>query len=180
MTKHRHPLTARGFTLVEMLVALAIFAILSLGALALLRTSLASQHSVTRALDVSAATIRARAMMANALAAAQPQLYQNEAALIGGADTMTLSSAMDGQLVRARFMLADGALVRSRADGSGTARLIDGVTSLRFSYRAADGRWVSHWPAGDMAALPRAVAIHVEGAGGNVDMVFLVAPGPVA
>ena len=182
-----------GFTLVEMLVALAIFAMLSAAGVMLLRASIDTQAAVSARLGESGGINRLRAMLMHELATAQPRISRDEtgtlrAAFVGNASSIAFVHGSGGDagrpaLGRVSYALDDGALVRRagvRIDGAldgELAPLLHDVTALHWRYRARDGGWIETWAADDAARLPLAVELTVARRGGPpLTMRFLVAP----
>lgn len=166
-----------GFTLIEMLVALAIFAMLAGGALTLLRFAVdAEQASRIRTRDM-AATRRFLAIWTADLtqavarpsrdAAGLPQVaFASDGAVLlrltrgGRADPdgaprpalEKLEYRWTGQvLARAGYPYPDGA----QADAATPVLALAGPPRLRF--RAADGRWLAQWRPSRPDDLPVAV-----------------------
>lgn len=186
-----HRRTTNGFTLVELLVALAIFALVSLAGVGLLRASITTQGAVQDRLTHIGDVERLRAILASELGAAQPR---------GGRDANgNLRPAMSGSGEGIAFTVAtsDGvhrfALARDgdailigqsdRLDGAEPtlAPLIREVATLRLRYRAADGQWLDDWQPNNPAALPKAVELTVEPLGQAAITIRLpVAPDGVA
>lgn len=188
-----------GFTLVEMLVALALFAAIAAMGVAMLRASVDTQDAVQGRLAAMSGFNRLRAVMAHDLAQALPRRTRDESGadvpaflgsaaefsfVHGGASGLEASSKPDAE--RVRYALEAGAWVRAgqpMLDGTAMAKgdpLARDLTGAMVRYRDALGRWHSSWPVPDGADLPRAIEVSVIKKGGApLKMLFLLAPMPV-
>jgi general secretion pathway protein J len=179
-----------GFTLVELLVSLLIFAMLSAAGIALLSFSLRAQESAGARLEGIGALRRTGALMAGDLAQAAPRLHRDESgrlqpAFFGstGESGVALSFVRRGwenteaaprsSLQKVEYGLVGDRLVRRAypmVDGAApypSVALLDHVESLRFRYRDQRGEWRDRWDPTNALLLPRAVemVIAVTGSG---------------
>ena len=190
-----------GFTLIEMLVALAIFALISVAGVMLLRSGSDTQIAVKKRLEEMALSQRLSYSLDGDLAQAVvrpvrdqsgqllPAFTQGDAsvpdALFGfvRAGWSNFDAAPRAGLQRVAYVLEDGALKRvswPMLDGSAPADaavLLDNVESAQAEYRDDDGQWRSDWTATDADALPRAIALRVKvKRRAEERMLFLVGP----
>ena len=186
-----------GFTLIEMLVALAIFAMVSAAGVMLLRASITTQASVSSRLGADGGLNRLRAMIGRELATAQARPSRDQQGSLRPAFSGTPAafafvhaSAGDdtgAALARVSYAIEAGALIRrstaaldGAADGE-PATILRNVTSLTCRYRGVDGSWSDNWTADDAARLPRVVELTVQRSNGApLTMRFLVAPDGLA
>lgn len=186
-----------GFTLVELLVALSIFAMVSAAGVMLLRASIDTQTAVAKRLGEGGGVNRLRSILASELASAQPRPVRDQSgnplpAFVGESGSIAFVHAADsggteGALGRSRYALEGGTLVRQASvavDGASPgdpAPLVREVTAARWRFRSLDGAWSEAWTPDDPARLPRAVELTLERRGG-VPLVlrFLVAPDGLA
>lgn len=183
----------RGFTLVELLVALAIFAMVSAAGVVLLRSSIDTQTAVSKRLSEGGGVNRLRAILASELASAQPRPVRDQSgnplpAFVGESGGIGFvhasdSGGIEGALGRSQYRLEGGALVRQASgavDGANPgepAPLVRDVTAARWRYRSLDGGWSDAWQPDDPARLPRAVELTLERRGGApLVLRFLVGP----
>lgn len=183
----------RGFTLIEVLIALTIFAMISVAGVMLLRASVSTQAAVTQRLSEQGGINRLRAILSAELASAQPRPWRDDGgtqhpAFTGNAGEIIFVHAADAiagasGLSRARYALTDGALVREapgHVDGGANgnpAALVRDVTVMRWRFRALDGSWSEQWQEGESARLPRAVELTLERRGAApLTLAFLVGP----
>lgn len=188
----------RGFTVVELLVALLIFGLLSAAGVALLSFSVRAQDVASERLDSLAAVRRAGALLTADLAQAAPRLTRDEAgavtpAFVGGSgeDGLALALVRRGwdnpeaaarpSLQKVEYRLSEGRLERRayrHLDGAAPMEpmtVLDGVQGMRLRYRDRDGQWRERWDPSDITDLPRAVELVVVRAeGGTVRQLFLV------
>lgn len=180
-----------GFTLIEMLVALVIFAIISAAGVMMLRASLDAQASVSMRLADTSGLMRLRALLAAELMSAQPRPVRNsagqqEAALRGDANSLSFSFAGDGTqggVGRATYAIEEGNLVRrsaTYADGAAAgpaAILVRKVAAVTWRYRGANGDWADGWAPDRIDHLPRAVEMTLTRPNSPpVTMAFLLGP----
>lgn len=170
-------LRERGFTLVELLVALLIFGMLAAAGVALLRFSVDAQASARQHLDAMAAERRIESLLAGDLAQAVPRMTRNEAgdptqAFTGEPDSFTLVRSgranLDGEprpdLQKVEYRIADGKLLRipyPMLDGTppGTpALLLGNVERAQLRYRSNEG-WRERWDPIRPDLMPRAVEL---------------------
>lgn len=189
----------RGFTLVEMMVALSLFAAIATMGLALLRSSVDTQAAVQNHLADMGSFNRLRAVMAHDLGQALPRLTRDEAGaevpafiggdadfsfVHGGAHGLGGQHRPDAQRVRYAFeqavwsrasqVMLDGAAM---GPGDPLARKVESV-ALR--YRDAAGLWHRNWPTQDGADLPSAVEVVIIGhQNAPLKMLFRLAPMPI-
>lgn len=184
-------LQERGFTLVEMLVALLIFAILAGAGVGLLRSSVDTQQAVRRALaDLSAATRLRLLLGADIGATVLRPVSGAPLGFSGDGSSLLLVRTNDptpgtAPLQAIRWALEGDRLVRTplTSDGrtaAGGVTLATTVTRLALRYRAEDGSWTSAWrPTAGGSALPKAVEMEVERRGeAAVTLVVAFAEGP--
>jgi general secretion pathway protein J len=189
----------RGFTLVELLVSLLIFGMLSAAGVALLSYSVGAQDSARIRLDELSSLRRVGALIGNDLAQAAPRLWRDEggavrAAFIGGSGQTqgpallfvrrgweNLDGSSRPSLQKVQYRLSDGRLERigyPYVDGtaaSAAVPLLERVRSLRLRYLGADGEWRERWDPAQPTLLPRAVEMVVDvGRGGSIRQLFLV------
>lgn len=191
----------RGFTLVEMLIALAIFGMLTAGGVALLSFSVSSQDMTDRQLATLSEIRRAGALMTSDLAQATARPWRDgtgaaQAALAGGGngDTRILvlvragwdnpDQAQRSSLQRVEYRLQDRRLVRigyTNVDGGGAAAvttLVEDVDQATLRFRDRQGEWQAAWRPTDPADLPSAVELVVSSTRfGAVRQLFLVGAG---
>lgn len=190
-----------GFTLVELLVALAIFAMISVAGVMLLRSGSDTQIAVKNRLEDYARTSRLYNAMEGDLAQAIirpvrdqagapiPAFTEGDASTPGGlfgfvrAGWSNYDEAPRAGLQRVAYTLEAGALKRlswPMLDGaapSDAATLVENVSAAQMQYRDEKGEWRSDWTAADADALPRAVELRLT-IGGKPEqrMLFLVGP----
>ena len=187
-----------GFTLVEMLIALSIFGMLTAAGVTLLSVTARTQATSDRLLAEVGEVRRVGALLNADLAQAAPRLYRDrdgrpQRAFAGGAgDTPGLLAFVrhgwdrgeGGTVQRVGYRLRDGRLERlsfRNVDGGGEAvavPLLDGVTALRLRYRDEDGAWLERWNHSDETRLPEAIELVTRTqTQGTVRQLFLVGTG---
>lgn len=179
-----------GFTLVELMVALFIFGLISAAGVAMLTFSVDSETASREALADMSAIRRMNAALTNDLAQIAPRPARDEAgslqdAFFGGdgSDGNLLMSfvrhgwtnydrAPRSSLQKVDYRLVEGRLERSAypyVDGAAAlppAVLVEGVESVALRYRI-EGQWRDRWDPTRADSLPEAVeaVVVVEGLG---------------
>lgn len=186
----------RGFTLVEILVALSIFAAIAAMGVGLLRGSVDTQDAVQARLKVMGGVNRVRALMANDLAQAVQRPTRGPSgepvpAFIGSATGFAFvhggAAALDGaprpSVERVGYALVGGEwrrAVQPMLDGAGLNdgdRLIGEVDAVAVRYRDEKGNWSESWTSDPGDRLPRAVEVRLTRRGrAPLVMLFLTAP----
>jgi len=187
-----------GFTLVEMLIALAIFGMITAAGVTLLTVTVRTQESSERQLGELGELRRLGALLTADLAqaAARPRRdgegrprpafrgSDGDGALLlalvrrGGDEE---SESRHGAVQRIEYRLVESRIERlafHRVDGEARAvamPLIDGVRGARLRYRDREGDWRESWDPTDPVRLPRAVELVTDSdTHGSVRMVFTV------
>ena len=187
----------RGFTLVEMLVALSIFALLAAAGVGILRASVDTQAAVDARLGEIGSVGRLHALLESDLGQAIERPTRGasgeRAAFDGNASAMqfvragwtNLDGAARSDLQRVEWRLSGGALTRTgfaRLDGTDDAApaapILREVRALSFRYRSADGSWSTAFRSSQDQPLPAAVELTVTRNAGAL-LVFVAALPPV-
>jgi general secretion pathway protein J len=135
-----------GFTLVELLISLVLFALIAMAGLALVEGLLGIQHRTEGRLDRLAEIQRAMFVLDNDLG------QISAGPLEGQGDRLSFNrpvAAVGGLPVRVGYALGGGTLARSlegRGLPGGAQHLLGGVASLRWSFYAPGVGWADHWP----------------------------------
>ena len=184
-----------GFTLVEMLVALFVFGLISAAGVTLLRSTADSQIHLRDKLGERATLSRLSNLIEADLAQAVPR-----PARIEGGSTRAAFETGDGKLftfsrigaapdiassqsslTRITYRFDGTKLVRSAsshadgARGGSDAVLIDGLRQATVRLREPDGGWRDDWTAVDAEQLPRALELVLTTQDGrNYRMLYLV------
>ena len=136
---------AAGVTLIEMLVAMALFAIIATAGFTVLDQVVRVQDRTAGRLDRLAAMQRTMQLVTQDLMFASSRSL----AYSGGAVAFRRTAA-DGEMA-VRYTLEGTTLVRTVSGGLGTrpARqpLLGGVAGLRWAFLDAEGAWSPSWPA---------------------------------
>ena len=188
-----------GFTLVEMLVALFVFGLISAAGVTLLRSTADSQIHLRDKLGERATLSRLSNLIEADLAQAVPR-----PARIEGGSTRAAFETGDGKLftfsrigaapdiassksslTRITYRFDGTKLVRSAsshadgARGGSDAVLIDGLRQTTVRLREPDGGWRDDWAAVDAEILPRALELVLTTQDGrNYRMLYLVGASP--
>jgi general secretion pathway protein J len=190
------PDRAAGFTLVELLVALLVFAMLAAAGVALLRVSVDSQALAKARLDTIAGERRIDALLTADLAQAVGRMVRNEAgdplpAFEGDADRFAfvragwdnLDDAPRAELQRVEYRIENGRLLRRHwpmLDGAAAeppSVLAERVVGARLRYRSRED-WRERWDPLRADLLPRAVELTLQRADGpEYRYLFLVGAG---
>jgi general secretion pathway protein J len=186
-----------GFTLVEMLISLVIFGMITAAGVTLLTLTVRTQETSDRLLDAVGAVRRTGALLNADLAQAAPRVHRDRdgqplPAFAGGHGDEALLMAFvrrgweddngfHSSLQRVEYRLRAGRLERWRydaVDGEGHALampLLEGVSRVQLRYRDRDGSWRDRWDPTDPARLPVAVELVSHSAGqGRIRQLFLV------
>jgi general secretion pathway protein J len=186
-----------GFTLIEMLISLVIFGMITAAGVTLLTLTVRTQETSDRLLESLGAIRRTGALLNADLAQAAPRVHRNGdgapvAAFLGGngGDALLMAfvrrgwedeNAFRSSLQRVEYRLREGRLERWRYDavdgaGHGLAMtLLTGVRRVQLRYRDRDGSWRDRWDPTDPARLPVAVELVSDSDGqGQVRQLFLV------
>jgi general secretion pathway protein J len=186
--------TSRGFTLLEILIAMAVFAIMAAMAYAGLSAVLDARAGTEKRSNTIAELQQTLYLLNEDLAQALPRPVRDEfgseqPAFSGGngEDLLTLTRsvpewselAMRSQLQRVSYRLENGSLYRqvwtvldrTQQTQFRRKKLLN-VSSLDLRFYGSD--WTMHWPA-DGSGLPRAVEVNFSLAGlGEIRRLFLV------
>lgn len=186
-----------GFTLVELMVALTIFGMLSAAGVALLSFGVRAQAAADEHLDDLAALRRFGATLAGDLAQAAPRVSRDEEgrprrAFDGTQSQMALVRGgwenWDGSsrpsLQRVEYRLGNAGLERlawhnvDAGEALEPVLLAQGARNLRIRYRAREGEWRDVWDPSQLDLLPAAVEVTVDTpSAGIVRQLFLVGTG---
>lgn len=190
-----------GFTLIELMVALFIFAMLAAAGVALLSFGVRAQAAATQRLEDTADLRRFSTLMANDLAQALPRIArapdgQPLRAFTGNdgrSDPLVLGYVRGGWtnpdgapragIQRVDVTLSEGRLTRTAypmIDGSAAPAgivLADKVQALAMRYRDRRGEWRTRWDDALLDSLPAAVEMTVTRTG-DPPLVLAFVAGP--
>ncbi|MDX1654484.1 MAG: type II secretion system minor pseudopilin GspJ [Candidatus Competibacteraceae bacterium] len=198
----------RGFTLLELLVALAVFSIMAIAAYSGLESVLRLRAGVERQAEALGRLQMAFTLIQRDVEQAIPRPIRNEfgqeqPALIGGrvsGDPLALTrTGWDNPLNQLRssqqrvvYRLEQDRLLRlywPTLDRSGygeprRVELLGGVEAVALRFLDADNQWQGEWPprdaAGEAGALPRALELTLELEDwGPIVRLFMLAGGPL-
>lgn len=147
-----------GFTLIELMISLLMFALIAVAGVALVDSVLGVQGRTEARLDRLTAIQRAMLVVSGDL----EQVAGGD--MSGGGAALTFSRSapgVGGPPVAVRYALAGDVLTRD-AGGGGQA-VLRGVSAVRWRFWR-DG-WADRWPAGEAQAWPGAVELEVTLAG---------------
>jgi general secretion pathway protein J len=169
-----------GFTLVEMLVAMSVFALLAAAGVGILRSSVDTHAAVDRGLADVSTVGRLHALLASDVGQAVLRPTRGP----GGERPAFIGEATAMQLVRTGWQNLEGEprsnmqRVEWRLDGGGLARIghrqLDGseagepavlarsLEQVAFRYRGVAGDWASVWQATAQEPLPTAVELSIK------------------
>jgi general secretion pathway protein J len=187
-----------GFTLVEMLVALGIFALLAAAGVGVLRSSVDVQGAVDSRLTDLSAVARLNAMLSNDLAqaldrptrapgAVRPAFFGDSSgmAFVSGGRT-NIDGAPRSELQRIEWRSTSSTLQRigftavDGGDESIASPIARNIRSAAFRYRMIDGTWNSSFTSTPQQPLPTAVEMTlIPAAGPPVAMVFALPAGAI-
>nr|WP_183954237.1 type II secretion system minor pseudopilin GspJ [Sphingobium fontiphilum] len=192
-----------GFTLIELLVALTIFAMLAGAGVMLLGNGVSAQAQIKARLDDLASIQRTAGAMGADLMLAAPRISRTEAGTLapafwahdGGEELPRMQFVRDGwdnladaprpSLQKVEYWVRQGRLERRTyaqvdgAAGGDPATLLDRVDEVTLRFRDARGDWRDEWTPTQPDLLPRAVEMVVTRTGEPaVTLRFLVGPGP--
>ena len=193
------PSSERGFTLIEVMVALLIFSILAAGGVALLSFSVRAQAASGAKLDDLGALQRTLSILSADLAQASNRAVRDEAGTVlpafvgengagqsmlrlvrGGWTNLDAAPRSDAQKVA--YQLSGDVLQRiayPRLDGAQAlpaAPLLTRVQGVRLRYRYR-GAWSDRWDGAGGVPLPQAMELRIRRAGVEYRQVFLVGTG---
>jgi len=162
---------AQGFTLIEVLVAIAIFGVLTMLAYMSLGQTLANADMLTARMDRLQAIQRTMRYLANDLSAAAPRPVRNElgdsympAVMVSAANDFALAVTHGGwsnpaglprsTQQRSVYLLDDGKLFRvyynvldsTYSNNAISTEILDGVKALEFRLIQDNGEASSQWP----------------------------------
>ncbi len=187
---------SNGFTLVEVMVALLIFAMLAAAGVAILSLSVRAQAVTGQKLDAMAAVSRTTAILSADLAQAVDRPTRDEGgvlspAMVAGPDAMrlvrggwsNLDDAARPSVQKVAYRLNGGVLERAAwplLDGAQPmepAALMDHVRELHLRYRF-NGAWLDQWQGQPGVALPQAAEVTIVRDDGMIfRQLFLVGTG---
>lgn len=145
-----------GFTLIELMISLALFALIAVAGLALVDSVLGVQERTDGRLDRLASLQRAMLVVGSDL----EQIARGDLKGDGAGVTFTRAApGIGGPPIGVNYGLSGGILTRSA--GGATQALLPGVGGLR--WRFYDGGWLDRWPSSEAAARvwPRAVELEL-------------------
>ena len=197
---HAPPAPETGFTLVELLIAILLFGLLSAAAAALLGFAVDARGRTNERLETLAAVTRTRALLTADLGQAAARPWRDDRgtqrpALLGrdGDTLLTLvrrgwrndGNAARASLQRVEYRLVAGRLERRAwplVDGAApypAAVLLTGVTAIALRFHSA-GQWQERWDPVASDSLPDATAIDITATGlPPLHQAFALAPGAV-
>lgn len=145
-----------GFTLIELIISLLLFALIAVAGVALVDSVIGVQGRTEVRLDRLTDLQRAMLVVSGDL----EQVANGD--LSGGASGIDFTRAapgVGGPPVRVRYGVDRGVLVRDA--GRGAQAVLRGVTAAR--WRFFDGGWIERWPASEATrdAWPEAVELEV-------------------
>lgn len=175
-------MTQRGFTLLEVLIAMALFSLLGLASYQLLERVLHSERRIQQHERELRQLQRALDVLQRDLWQAMPHPLADDPsrrrALIGHGQELRLVRGgwanplqeRRSEVLQAAHRWDQGRWLREYQDLDGSTvrsqRLLDGVTLTRLRYIDASGQARDAWPAADGAlALPRALEIELDAPG---------------
>lgn len=149
-----------GFTLIELMISLGLFALIAVAGLALVEGIINVQGRTEKRLDRLADLQRTMFVVSSDV----EQIADGP--IRGGGATLSFTRAapgMGGAAIPLRYGVAGGGLVRTV--GPAPQLVLAGVANAR--WRFWDGAWVDRWPVSDEGKdrWPRAVAIEMQVAG---------------
>lgn len=189
----------KGFTLVEMLVALLIFGLIAAASVAVMSFSIDNQQVVRSRTSELGDFQRARALLVADLQQAAPRRTREEVgggvrpAFAGGGETALFSLVRRGwdnpdaapraSLQYVEYAIEDGALVRrarTALDGAALGPpqvLIEHVKSAEVAFLTR-GEWLPAWSSSPATPLPEAVRLDLDAdSTGQVRQLFLLPGG---
>jgi len=135
-----------GFTLIELMISLALFGLIAMAGLALVDALMGIQRRTEGRLDRLAEVQRALYVVDNDLSQIGGGRLQGDAARLGFSRPL---AAEGGIPVEIGYQLGAGAMLRSISGPGlpqGAQRMLQGVASLRWSYYRPGLGWVDRWP----------------------------------
>jgi len=190
-----------GFTLIEMMVALLIFSMLSVAGVLLLRGAVNNNEVIADNLGEMAEMQRFTSLMEADLSQTIARTYRNQdgdrlAAFTGDKNQQSdsflsftssghsnINEAARSNLQRIEYQLQNGTISRlhyDMTDGgaiSEPAELLGEIDNLTLRYRNKRGVWLGNWESERLTDLPRAVEIKFNQNGRSYRHVFLVGTG---
>lgn len=149
-----------GFTLIELMISMGLFALIAVAGLALVEGIINVQGRTESRLDRLADLQRTMFIVSSDLEQVAPGRISG-----GGGEIRFTRAApgVGGAPVALRYAGGVGALVRSA--GPASQRVLGGVARAR--WRFWNGQWVDRWPVDEAGqdAWPRAVALELQAAG---------------